>query len=130
MSEAARVLFVVANYPPRPGGAERHTQRLCRSLRARGNRVRVLTIRYLESQPGPEPVWYFPTPSATGPRDLCFALWVLAALVVLRPRYRQVHWVMTGLQVVVGLPVAAALGMKNVVMLSGCGEGERLRHST
>jgi glycosyltransferase involved in cell wall biosynthesis len=130
MPEAARVIFVVANYPPRPGGAERHTQRLCCTLQARGNRVRVLTIRYRESRPGRAPVWYFPTPSGTHLRDLCFAIWVVGALMVLRPRYRQVQWVMTGLQVLVGLPFAAALGMKNVVMLAGCGEGERLRHST
>ena len=130
MPEAARVIFVIANYPPRPGGAERHTQRLCHTLRARGNRVRVLTIRYPESQPGRAPVWHFPAPSNARLRDLCFALWVVPALLVLRPRYRQVQWVMTGLQVLVGLPLAAALGMKNVVMLSGCGEGERLRHST
>jgi glycosyltransferase involved in cell wall biosynthesis len=130
MPEAARVLFVIANYPPMPGGAERHTQRLCHTLHARGNRVRVLTIRYRESQPERVPVWYFPTPSETHLRDLCFAIWVVGALMVLRSRYRQVHWVMTGLQVLVGLPFAAALGMKNVVMLAGCGDIERLRHST
>jgi glycosyltransferase involved in cell wall biosynthesis len=51
-----------------------------------------------------------------------FALWVAAQLVILRPRYRIVHWVLTGLQVGVGMPVAAALGMKNVLKLGGCGE--------
>ncbi len=133
MSERFRVLFVIANYPPRPGGAERHTQRLCNCLRARKNRIRVLTIRYPKCSsaefPGEAYVSHFPTPSAPRWRDLVFALWVAASLPILRLRYRHVQWVMTGLQTVLGLPIAAALGMKNAIMLAGSGEGERLQFS-
>jgi len=37
---------------------------------------------------------------------------------------------MTGLQVLVGMPVAARLGMRNILMLAGCGEGKRLADSS
>ena len=132
MPHNAQILFVITNYPPRPGGAERHTQRLCASLAERRNRIRVLTIRHSGYEPDREseraPVWYFPTPPSTHLRDALFALWVAGVLPLLRPRYKQVQWVMTGLQLVLGLPISATLGMKNIVMLAGCGEGERLRH--
>ena len=133
MGNRSRILFVIANYPPRPGGAERHTERLCATLHAKRHRVRILTIRYPESsrtiQPQQAPICYFPTPSAERWRDLCFALWVAASLPFLRLRYDQVQWIMPGLQVLVGLPISAALGMKNSLYFAGSGEAERLQYS-
>src|SRR6202030_859809 len=127
------ILFVASHYPPCSGGAERHTQQLSQSLFHRGNRARVLTIRYpgiaIANEAGQAPVWRFPTPVRAPWCDLAFSLWVLAALVLLRPRYRVAQWVMTGLQALMGIPMAAALGMKNVVVLAGCVEAERLRGS-
>src|SRR6266704_621661 len=133
MTDSVSILFVSSHYPPCPGGAERHTQQLSQSLFRCGNRARVLTIRdpgiALGNETGQAPVWRFPTPKEAPWRDLAFALWVLAALVLLRPRYQVGQGVMTGLQALIGIPVAASLGMKNVVMLAGCGEAGRLRHS-
>src|ERR1035438_6549514 len=111
MSEPPAVLFVSTDYPPRPGGAERHTQRLAETLWLHGHRVRVLTRAARGAPP-----W----------RDVAFALWVAAELAILRPRYQIVQWVMTGWQVLVGMPVAAALGMKNILMLAGCGQARLL----
>lgn len=128
MSEPPAVLFVSTDYPPRPGGAERHTQRLAETLWLHGHRVRVLTrsARGVPGDAGQAPVWRFPVPPAPPWRDVAFALWVAAELAILRPRYQIVQWVMTGWQVLVGMPVAAALGMKNILMLAGCGQARLL----
>jgi len=75
---------------------------------------------------GAAPVWRLPVPRSAPWDDVGFALWVAAQLVILRPRYPLVQWVMTGLQVLVGMPLAAALGMKNILMLPGCGQARRL----
>jgi glycosyltransferase involved in cell wall biosynthesis len=128
MPEPPAILFVSTLYPPQPGGAERHTQRLAEALWRHGHRARVLTTpaRGVPGDAGLAPVWRLPVPPSPPWRDVGFALWVTAQLVILRPRYQIVQWVMTGLHVLIGMPVAAALGMKNILMLAGCGEGRRL----
>ena len=128
----ASVLFVADTYPPGPGGAERHTQRLAETLWRSGRRVRALTTSAgcPQGDSGAAPVSRLPVPSRPPSRDLAFALLVAGALPFLRPRYSVVQWVMTGLQVLVGMPVAARLGMKNVLMLAGCGEAKRLTDSS
>jgi glycosyltransferase involved in cell wall biosynthesis len=127
MLEPPAILFVSKVYPPGPGGAERHTQRLAEDLRRHGYRTRVLTTpAAVPGDAGAAPVWRLPVPPWPPWDDVGFALWVAAQLVILRPRYPLVQWVMTGLQVLVGMPLAAALGMKNILMLSGCGQARRL----
>ncbi len=131
MRDTAPVLFVVAGYPPGPGGAERHTQRLAESLHRAGHRVCVLTSTAgcPPGDSGTAPLWRLPVPQRAPSRDVAFASWCAASLPFLRPRYSIVQWVMTGLQVLPGIRLAAGLGMKNILMLAGCGEAVRLQRT-
>lgn len=63
-------------------------------------------------------------------RSLALSFYVLRHLLFLKGPYQILHWTMPGLQALVGIPVAWALGMVNVMMFPGSGEARSLQRSS
>ena len=120
------VLVVSHSYPPVLGGSEIEAQRVCSALLRRGHTVTVLC-----SGGPPMPDVSFWTDPAGVPvrilgrhrlaRDYAFALGVARTLLRERRRYQIVYFLMQGLHLAAGLPVARLLGKPVVMKVSGSG---------
>jgi glycosyltransferase involved in cell wall biosynthesis len=120
------LLLVSYSYPPVLGGSEIEAQRVCGELVRRGYRVKVLCAglpgmpRVAEwTDPGGVPVRIFGGGSAPPRLDRLFALGVAWTLWKERREYRLVYFLMQGLHLVTGLPVARLLRKPIVMKVSG-----------
>jgi glycosyltransferase involved in cell wall biosynthesis len=130
------LLLVSSSYPPVLGGSEIEAQRVCAALIGRGHEVTVLCAG---GRPMPDvPRWTDPAGVPVrifarrwkGPlRDCAFALGVAWTLFRERRNYRLVYFLMQGLHLAAGLPVARCLGKPIVMKVSGSGILSTMRQS-
>ncbi len=120
------ILLVSYTFAPVLGGSEIEAQRVCQALIAQGHRVKVLctgggpmpdVARWID--PGGVPVRIFARHSHPPLRDYIFALGVAWELLRRRKRYDVVYFLMQGLHLAAGLPVARLLGKPIVMKVSG-----------
>jgi glycosyltransferase involved in cell wall biosynthesis len=117
------ILLVSHSYPPVLGGSEIEAQRVSKALIARGHRVQVLCAggppmpdRSEWIDPCGVPVRIF---GSTGRwRDHEFAAGVVRTIIAERQRIDAVYFLMQGLHLAAGLPVARALGIPIVMKFS------------
>lgn len=129
MSDAPRkpgVLIVCDSYPPVLGGSEIEAQRVAAALIARGHKIRVLTsggglmpkTRHW-TDPAGVPVSILTRYSRGRIKDFVFALQVGWSMFVRRRDFDIVYFLMQGLHVAVGLPMAHWLSKAVVMKISG-----------
>jgi glycosyltransferase involved in cell wall biosynthesis len=120
------LLLAAYTYPPVIGGSELEAQRVCASLIARGHRVEVLTgggepmpavSAWLD--PCGVPVRIFGNGRREPWKARIYALSVAWHLWRRRREYELVYFLMPGLQVVLGAPVARLLGKRVFMKFSG-----------
>lgn len=121
-----RILLIIDTYPPCDGGSEIEAQRVAAALIARGHRVQVLC-----KGGGPMPKtrdWVdplgVPVKILTGRvegiwKDRVFAFQTARHIWKLRRSYDVVYFLMQGLHLAAGLPVARGLGKRIVMKVSG-----------
>ena len=118
------LLLICYAYPPVLGGSEIEAQRVSEALRKRGHQVTVLCAggdpmppvsRWVD--PYGTPVRIFGGRWPKRWRDHAFALGVVWTL--LTSRYQLVYFLMQGLHLAAGLPVARALSKPVVMKVSG-----------
>jgi glycosyltransferase involved in cell wall biosynthesis len=129
-------LLVCDTYPPVIGGSEIEAQRVCAALIKRGHRVTVLCAG---GPPMPDlsewvdpmgvPVRIFGRSSAARRRGFGFALGVAWTLLTRRNRYQFIYFLMQGLHLAVGLPVARVLRKPILMKVSGSGVFPLLQRS-
>lgn len=130
------LLLISDSYPPVIGGSEIEAQRVAAAMIKRGHRVQVLCA----GGPPMPPVrdWVDPagvpvrilTRNSRGIRkDITFALETAWALWKERGRYDVVYFLMQGLHLAAGLPVARALGKPIVMKFGGSGVIPLMRRS-
>ena len=107
------LILVSHSYPPVLGGSEIEAQRVCAALIRRGHRVTVLCAggppmpdRAQWLDPAGIPVRIFARRSSGRLRDYAFALGVAWTLITERRNYQLVYFLMQGVHVAAGLPVA------------------------
>lgn len=122
------VLLVCHSYPPVIGGSEIEAQRVCKALIARGHRVQVVCAGGPPMPPlrdwiDPEgvPVRMYGERWTGALKDMIFALRVAGMLISKRHDYQVVYFLMQGLHLALGLPVAKALRKPIVMKISGSG---------
>ena len=122
------VIVVAHSYPPVMGGSEIEAQRVCAALIRRGHRVTVLcaggppmpdTAEWVD--PAGVPVRIFARRSSGRLRDYAFAFSVAWTLFRERRDYQLVYFLMQGVHLATGLPVARWLGKPIVMKMSGSG---------
>jgi glycosyltransferase involved in cell wall biosynthesis len=125
-SRPVSLLLISYSYPPVLGGSEIEAQRVCAALLRRGHRVKVLCAGGAPmpnvadwTDPSGVPVRIFARRWGGPRRDYLFALGVAWALWKERRNYQLVYFLMQGLHLAVGLPVARALGKAIVIKISG-----------
>lgn len=120
------IILVCHSYPPVIGGSELEAQRICAELIRRGHRVKVVCA-------GGEPMpprrdWIDPKGVPVriyagrwkGPlKDMVFALCVVNMLIWERNKYHLVYFLMQGLHLAAGLPVARILGKPILMKIGG-----------
>ena len=130
------VLLISCTYPPVLGGSETEAQRVSAEMIHRGHRVLVLTSGGSPMPPVRE--WVDPagvpvrilTRNARGRwKDTVFALRVAWSLWRERRNYQIVYFLMQGLHLAAGLPVARALQKPIVMKVGGSGVIGRVRQS-
>ena len=130
------LIVVSHSYPPVLGGSEIEAQRVCAALIRRGHRVTVLcaggppmpdTAQWLD--PAGVPVRIFARRFRGRPRDYVFALGVAWTLFQERRNYQLVYFLMQGLHLATGLPVARWLGKAIVMKVSGSSIVTTMRRS-
>lgn len=128
------VLVVSHSYPPALGGSEMEAQRVCSALLRRGHQVTVLCsggppMPDVSSwiDPAGVPVRIYGRHRLT--RDYAFALGVAWTLFRERRRYQIVYFLMQGLHLAAGLPVARLLRKPVVMKVSGSGIMTTMRGS-
>lgn len=123
-----RILLVIYAYPPVMGGSEIEAQRVASALMRRGHKVQVLCTGGPEMPPVRD--WVDPTGvsvriltnrSAGRIRDRIFALRVALEIWRTRHDYDVVYFLMQGLHLASGLPVARFAAKPAVVKISGSG---------
>lgn len=120
------LLLISFSYPPVLGGSEIEAQRVSAALMRRGHRVKVLCAG-LPAMPGVAdwvdpagvPVRIFAHGWNTPYLDCLFALGVAWTLLKERRQYGLVYFLMSGLHLATGLPVARLLGKPIVMKVSG-----------
>ncbi len=124
-SRQLSLLVVSHSYPPVLGGSEVELQRVCKSLLDRGHSVQVLCAG---CPPMPRLKEWVDTAGipvriiGRGPvrwRDFCFAAGVAWAILKDRRKYDAVYFLMQGLHLAAGLPVARLRGIPVVMKFSG-----------
>jgi glycosyltransferase involved in cell wall biosynthesis len=130
------LILVSHSYPPVLGGSEIEAQRVCAALIRRGHRVTVLcaggppmpdTAHWLD--PAGVPVRIFARRCSGRLKDYGFALGVAWTLFTKRRNYQLVYFLMQGVHLAVGLPVARWLGKPVVMKISGSGIATLMRAS-
>ena len=130
------LVLVSDTYPPVVGGSEMEAQRVCGELIRRGHRVQVLTSGGPPMPPVVE--WVDPegvpvrilTRSSRGRiKDIVFAVRVAWTLWRERRNYQIVYFLMQGLHLAAGLPVARALHKPIIMKFGGSGVIPLMRRS-
>ena len=130
------ILLVCDSYPPVVGGSEIEAQRVCSEMIRRGHRALVLT----SGGPPMPPVRHWVDPAGVPVRiltrrargrwkDILFACRVAWALWSERRNYDIVYFLMQGLHLAAGLPVARALRKPIVMKFGGSGVIGMMRRS-
>ncbi len=130
------LLLICDSYPPVVGGSEVEAQRVASALIKRGHHVQVLCAG---GPPMPElrdwidpagvPVRILTRRSRGRAKDFVFALEVAWAIWRGRKRYDLVYFLMQGLHLAAGLPVAHWLGKPIVMKFGGSGVIPLMRRS-
>ncbi len=122
----ASLLLISRSYPPVLGGSEIEAQRVCAALLKRGYRVTVLCAggppmpdQARWTDPAGVPVRIFARRWRGALQDRFFGLAVAWTLLRERRRYQLVYFLMQGIHLALGLPVARALGKSIVMKVSG-----------
>jgi glycosyltransferase involved in cell wall biosynthesis len=122
------LILVCSNYPPVIGGSEIEAQRVCSALIGRGHRVTVATTGGAPMPPLRK--WTDPTgvpvrlyaASWTGVmRNMIFAISVAWLLISERRNYQAVYFLMQGLYLAAGMPIARLLGKTILMKVGGSG---------
>jgi glycosyltransferase involved in cell wall biosynthesis len=130
------LLLISDSYPPVLGGSETEAQRVSAEMIRRGHRVLVLTSGGPPMPPARD--WVDPagvpvrilTREARGRwKDILFAIRVAWSLWRERRNYQVVYFLMQGLHLAAGLPVARALAKPIVMKFGGSGVIPLLRRS-
>jgi glycosyltransferase involved in cell wall biosynthesis len=129
-------LLICQTYPPVIGGSELEAQRVCEALIERGHRV---TVVCAGGEPMPAakdwvdpkgvPVRIYAGRWKGSLKNMVFASRVACMLVSERKNYQFVYFLMQGLHLAVGLPVARLLGKPIVMKIAGSGEVARMNAS-
>jgi glycosyltransferase involved in cell wall biosynthesis len=122
------VLIVCNTYPPVLGGSEIEAQRVSEALIARGYRVQVVCeggdpmprVRDWVDPKG-VPVRLYAARWNSKLKDRIFALRVAAMLISEREKYDVIYFLMQGLHLIPGLPIARLLRKPVVMKISGTG---------
>jgi glycosyltransferase involved in cell wall biosynthesis len=119
------LLLVCQSYPPVIGGSEVEAQRVCEALIKRGYGVKVVCAG---GDPMPDahdwidpkgvPVRIYARHWKGVLRDVVFALRVAGMLIRERKNYQLVYFLMQGLHLALGLPVARVLGKPILMKIS------------
>jgi len=119
------LLLVSHSYPPVIGGSEVEAQRVCKALIKRGHKVKVVcaggapmpdTEDWID--PKGVPVRIYARHWKGALKDVVFALQVAGMLVSERQNYQLVYFLMQGLHLAVGLPVARLLNKPILMKIS------------
>lgn len=130
------LLLISDSYPPVVGGSEVEAQRVSSALIKRGHRVQVLCAggppmpavrEWID--PAGVPVRILTRRSRGRAKDFVFALEVAWAIWSGRRRYDVVYFLMQGLHLAAGLPVAHWLGKPIVMKFGGSGVIPLMRRS-
>jgi glycosyltransferase involved in cell wall biosynthesis len=122
------LILVCSSYPPVIGGSEVEAQRVCSALIKRGHRVTVATT----GGPPMPPLRKWTDPTRVPVRlyaahwngvikNVMFAIDVAWLLIRERRNYQAVYFLMQGLHLAAGLPVAKLLGKTILMKLGGSG---------
>ncbi|MCC6262687.1 MAG: glycosyltransferase family 4 protein [Bryobacterales bacterium] len=124
--EPRAVIMISHTYPPVLGGTEIEVQRVAKGLMRRGHRALVLCAggapmpkRGDWTDPMGVPVRILTSKSGGTLAALAFSLGVAWSLLQLRRGCRTVYFLMPGLHLAAGLPVAALLGYRIFMKFSG-----------
>lgn len=122
------LLLICHSYPPVLGGSELEAQRVCAALIRRGYRVIVVCaggppMPPLRDWVDPEgvPVRIYAHHWKGAMKDIVFALRVAGMLLWERRNYQLVYFLMQGLHLAAGLPVAKVLGKPILMKIGGSG---------
>ena len=122
------LILVCSSYPPVLGGSEVEAQRVCSALIRRGHRVTVATTGgppmpplRTWTDPAGVPVRLFAARWSGVTKDVMFALSVAWLLIRERRNYQAVYFLMQGLHLAAGLPVARLLGKTILMKVGGSG---------
>lgn len=122
------LLLICHSYPPVLGGSELEAQRVCVALIQRGYRVTVVCAGGAPMPPlrdwvDPEgvPVRIYASRWKGAMKDVIFAVRVAGMLLWERRNYQLVYFLMQGLHLAAGLPVARALGKPILMKVAGSG---------
>src|SRR5215469_8290155 len=129
-------LLICHSYPPVIGGSEIEAQRVCEALINRGHRVTVVCaggdpMPYVRNwiDPYGVPVRIYAERWKGMLKNVVFALRVAAMMIRERRNYQFVYFLMPGLHVAIGLPVARLLKKPIIMKISGSGEVPRIYKS-
>lgn len=126
LSRTFSLLLVSRSYPPVLGGSEIEAQHVCAALLRRGHSVTVLcaggppmpSVSHW-TDPAGVPVRIFGGKWPSVFRDQAFALGVAWTLLRYRRRYQLVYFLMQGLHLAAGLPMAHFLDKPIIMKVSG-----------
>ncbi|HEY1217567.1 MAG TPA: glycosyltransferase family 4 protein [Bryobacteraceae bacterium] len=134
--KAVSMLLISDTYPPVVGGSEIEAQRVSAEMIRRGHRVLVLTSGGSPMPPVRDwvdaagvPVQILTRSERGRWKDIVFACRVAWALWRERRNYQIVYFLMQGLHLAAGLPVAHALAKPIVMKFGGSGVIPLMRHS-
>jgi glycosyltransferase involved in cell wall biosynthesis len=131
------LILVCSSYPPVIGGSEVEAQRVCSALIGRGHRVTVATtggppmppLRKW-TDPAGVPVRLYAAHRNGVMKDVMFAISVAWLLIRERRNYQAVYFLMQGLHLAAGLPVARLLGKTILMKVGGSGVLPLMARST
>jgi glycosyltransferase involved in cell wall biosynthesis len=122
------LILVCSSYPPVVGGSEVEAQRICSALISRGHRVTVATMGGPPmpslrkwTDPTGVPVRIYAARWHGVVKHVMFAISVVWLLVRERRNYQAVYFLMQGLHLAAGLPVAKMLGKTILMKVGGSG---------
>ena len=122
------LILVCSSYPPVVGGSEVEAQRVCSALIGRGHRVTVATTGgppmpplRTWTDPAGVPVRLYAASWNGVMKDVMFAISVAWLLIRERRNYQAVYFLMQGLHLAAGLPVARVLGKTILMKVGGSG---------
>jgi glycosyltransferase involved in cell wall biosynthesis len=122
------LVLVCSSYPPVVGGSEVEAQRVCAALIKRGHRVTVATTGGPPmpplgkwTDPTGVPVRLYAAHCSGVMKNVMFAISVVWLLIRERRNYQVVYFLMQGLHLAAGLPVAKLLGKTILMKVGGSG---------